>query len=97
MDATAISSCFEDEDCGSFEVQTMIPWRLRRHIRRENDRIQRRLQKEQSCYDPMAPLPPPEPPPYWTFGWLWEAEPWWYHTILEDRFDDTISLDSKDS
>ena len=74
VDTAAMSSHFQDESCAEFGVQTMIPWRLRRLVRREDARIQRRLRQRQTWQDPMTSLPPPEPPPAWTFGWSWEAE-----------------------
>ncbi len=34
MDDTVLPSNFSDEQHGEFFVQTMVPWRLRRHIKR---------------------------------------------------------------
>ena len=75
----------------------MVSWRLRRHIRRVNARIKQRIEQAQGWQDPMSPLPLPEPPPipsYWTFGWSWEIEPWWYY-IFPPQIDE--SMDTNDS
>ena len=71
--------CYPDSTCGSFEVKEMISWRLRRMIRRRTERIQRKLARIHSMLDPMTPLPPPEPPPIWS----WDVRYNWYYTILE--------------
>ena len=83
IDTTANPSRYKDETCGQFEETELVSWRLRRLIRRENKRIQGRLEKLHEWLDPAMPLPPPEPPPVWNNGWPWEVEPIWYHTILE--------------
>ena len=88
VDNIAATSCYADGDCGHFEAQQMVSWRLRRLIRRETERIQRKLNQLNTWLDPMSPLPPPEPPPpSWDIGFPWEIEEMWMHTILDTSAD----------
>ena len=88
MDNIAATSCYADGDCGHFEAQQMVSWRLRRLIRRETERIQRKLNRLNTWLDPMSPLPPPEPPPpSWDIGFPWEIEEMWMYTILDTSAD----------
>ena len=89
VDNVTATACYNDADCGYFEVQQMVSWRLRRRIQRETKRIQRRLEQIHTWLDPMSPLPPPEPPPVWDHGFLWEREEWWMYTILDTSEDTT--------
>jgi len=100
VDSTAVHPCYPDASCGSFDVQQTISWRLRRLIRRETERIQRRLAQLHLFLDPEMPLPPPEPPPVWEHGWSWEVEPLWYYRILEpadESFQEPFQEDTRSS
>ena len=81
LDGTVMPDHYKDEACGSFEANQMVSWRLRRLIKRRDDRSQRERARLQP--DPALPLPPLEPSPTWNKGWFGETETWWDYTVLD--------------
>ena len=81
LDGTVIPEHYKDEACGLFEANQMGSWRLRRLIKRRDDRSQCELARLQPA--PVLPLPPPEPHPTWNEGWFWETDTWWGYTVLD--------------
>ena len=87
IDDTVLSPQYLDEQHGKFNVQTMVPWRLRQHINRVDKCLHEKQQRCQQWLNPMEPLPHPEPPPAWTHGWSWEHKPKWKYELIDDDDD----------